>query len=147
RTPLQPHPNVAAPRRAGGRPKSPIRRSKPPTPLEAAAKIARKSRNQPLTIQTVAHPSLLRNDTFPRKGGRSAGMLRSVGLGGGSALSLPAKGGSPKTYVMLANASIQNATTLQDLPLGSALDDFPVCAAASSCRHGWIPAFAGMTFV
>src|ERR1700679_3077492 len=75
--PPQPHPNVAAPGRAAPRPKSPLRRSNPPTPLEVAAKIARKSGNQPLTIQTVAHPAL--RATFPRKGGRGPapfGLLR-----------------------------------------------------------------------
>jgi hypothetical protein len=46
---------------------------------------------------------------------------------------------------MLANASIQNTTTPQGLPLGAAFDDFATCVAASSCPHGWIPGFAGMT--
>ena len=51
------------------------------------------------------------------------------------------------TSVMLANASIQNATTLQGLPLGAAFDGFPAYLAASSCRYGTIPASAGMTHV
>jgi hypothetical protein len=34
---------------------------------------------------------------------------------------------------MLANASIQNAATLQGLPLGAAFDGFPAYLAASSC--------------
>ena len=46
---------------------------------------------------------------------------------------------------MLANASIQNTTTLEGLPLCVAVDDIPAYVAASSCPHGWIPAFAGMT--
>ena len=48
---------------------------------------------------------------------------------------------------MLANASIQNATTLEGLPLCAAFEGFPTYVAASSCPHGWIPAFAGMTNV
>ena len=48
---------------------------------------------------------------------------------------------------MLANASIENATTLQGLPLGAAFDGFPAYLAAWSCPYGWIPASAGMTHV
>ena len=48
---------------------------------------------------------------------------------------------------MLANASIRNTTTPQVLPPCAALDDFPAYVGASSCPHGWIPAFAGMTRV
>jgi hypothetical protein len=46
---------------------------------------------------------------------------------------------------MLANASIQNATTLQGFPQCAAFDGFPAYLAASWRPHGWIPAFAGMT--
>src|SRR5271169_204839 len=49
-----------------------------------------------------------------------------------------------RTWVMLANASIQNTTTLQGL-LYAAFGGFPAHVVASSCPHGWIPAFAGMT--
>jgi hypothetical protein len=52
-----------------------------------------------------------------------------------------------QTCVMLANASIQDTTTLRGLSLCAALDEFPAHVAASSCPHGWIPAFAGMTRV
>ena len=52
-----------------------------------------------------------------------------------------------RSLVMLANASIQVATTLQGLPLCAAFDGFPAHVAASSCPQGWIPAFAGMTRV
>jgi hypothetical protein len=48
---------------------------------------------------------------------------------------------------MLANASIQNNHDAHKLPLCAALDDFPAYVGASSCPHGWIPAFAGMTRV
>ena len=48
---------------------------------------------------------------------------------------------------MLANASIQNTTTPQVLPLCAAFDDFPAYVGASSCPHGWIRAFARMTRV
>ena len=37
----------------------------------------------------------------------------------------------------IANASIQNTTTLQGL-LCAAFDGFPAYAVASSCPHGWI---------
>ena len=46
---------------------------------------------------------------------------------------------------MLANASIQKTTTLQGLPLCAVFDGFLTYAAAQSCPHGWMPAFAGMT--
>ena len=45
---------------------------------------------------------------------------------------------------MLANARIQNTTTLQVLP-HCAFDDSRAYVSASSCPHGWIPALAGMT--
>src|SRR5277367_4280533 len=47
------------------------------------------------------------------------------------------------TRVMLANASIQNVTTLQSLP---PRDGFLAQLAGSSCPHGWITAFAAMAF-
>ena len=48
---------------------------------------------------------------------------------------------------MLANAGIQNTTTLQGLPLCAVFDELRAYVSASSCPHGWIPAFAGMTRV
>jgi hypothetical protein len=47
---------------------------------------------------------------------------------------------------MLANASIQNATTLQGL-LCAAFGGFPAHFVAWSCPNGRIQAFAGMTRV
>jgi hypothetical protein len=44
-----------------------------------------------------------------------------------------------RSLVVLANASIQAATTLQGLPLCAALDGSPSQAADSSCPRGWIP--------
>ncbi len=48
---------------------------------------------------------------------------------------------------MLANASIQNATTLEGLPLCAVFDELWAYVSALSRPHGWIPAFAGMTRV
>ena len=48
---------------------------------------------------------------------------------------------------MLANASIQNTTTLQGLLLCAAFNGLRAYVGPSSCPHGWIPAFAGMTGV
>jgi hypothetical protein len=45
---------------------------------------------------------------------------------------------------MLANASIQNTTTLQGL-LCAAFGGFPAHVVSLVVSHGWIPAFAGMT--
>jgi hypothetical protein len=47
---------------------------------------------------------------------------------------------------MLANASIQNTTTLQGL-LCAAFGGFPAHVVSLVVSHGWIPAFAGMTHV
>jgi hypothetical protein len=49
--------------------------------------------------------------------------------------------------VMLANACMQCATTPQGSWLRAAFDDLRDYVGASSCPHGWIPAFAGMTGV
>jgi hypothetical protein len=48
---------------------------------------------------------------------------------------------------MLANASIQEITTLQGFPLCAAFDDLRVYVGVSSCPHDWSPAFAGMSRV
>src|SRR5271154_6038038 len=63
-------------------------------------------------------------------------------------------GADNRTQAVLANIVSCSRTRasriprrLQGLPLCDAVDDFPAYFAASSCPHGWIPAFAGMTRV
>src|ERR1700678_2006124 len=111
----QPHPNVAAPRRADARPKSPIRRSNPPTPLEVAAKIARKSGNQPLTIQTVAHPAL--RATFSREGGRR-GFHERLQMSAHPSVRTEIDG--PVSTILLSRPEKRNAV---DGPMASALTE------------------------
>jgi len=46
---------------------------------------------------------------------------------------------------MLANASIQDNQARVRFAGSAPLATIPSHAAASSCPHGWIPAFVGMT--
>jgi hypothetical protein len=79
--------------------------------------------------------------------GRTLSSLRSCGLRGAgnrpcrSPVAFP-RAARDEQFVMFANASIQNTTTLQGLPLGAGFDDFATCVAASSFPHGWIPGLA-----
>ena len=76
--------------------------------------------------------------------GRTLSSLRSCGLRGvgnwpcRSPVAFP-RAARDEQFVMLADASIQNTTALQGLPLGAAFDDFATCVAASLCPDGWIP--------